>query len=487
MFHLQNGAAGTTGSLFVMDKRSFITIRVGYLLLVGGWPQTALAQRDNNNNYLDSIQTWSLHFQSTIVVQGHAPFNGAGYDGRNTLSNRADTALSVTTTLFLGRRLWKGAALYLNPEIAGGRGVGHRNSQSPYDETLYSPAVGVAGFPNGETFRIGSAAPALYVARLYVEQIIPLSEDGVEEVPSEANQIKQRLPASRVVFTIGKFSIADMFDNNAFAHDARIHFMNWSLMSMGAWDYPANTRGYTWGIAAEYIRPKYALRVAGCLMPTTANGNVLDWNIRRSGALVMEVERQLRWLARPGTLHLLAFRNTTKAPAFQEATRKLQTGTYPTNPDYILTGTTYGGVKYGFGLNIEQPVGRTGGLFTRISWNDGRTATWAFTEIDRSYTVGANLGGHRWHRPNDAVGLALVSNELSADHAAFLNAGGSGFLLGDGRLSHYGSEQIAELFYKARIARTLWLTLDGQVVQNPGYNADRGPVVFLAVRTHIEF
>ena len=147
-----------------------------------------------------------------------------------------------------------------------------------------------------------------------MEQIFALSDDGVEEVPSEVNQIKQKLPGSRVVLTAGKFSIADMFDNNAFAHDARIHFMNWSLMSMGAWDYPANTRGYTWGVAAEYIRPTYAFRIAGCLMPTRANGNVLDWNISKSGALVAEIEQQVRWLPKPGTLHILGFQKRHPSP-----------------------------------------------------------------------------------------------------------------------------------------------------------------------------
>ena len=146
-----------------------------------------------------------------------------------------------------------------------------------------------------------------------------------------------------------------------------------------------------------------------------------------------------------------------------------------------------GDTTYGFGLNIEQPIGQSGGLFGRVSWNDGRTATWAFTEIDRSYTIGINLGGHRWRRPNDAFGLALVRNDISAALAAFLNAGGSGFLLGDGRLPNYGGEQIAELFYKARLARTLWLTFDYQFVGNPGYNADRGPVHLAALRTHVEF
>ncbi len=463
---------------------------IGGLLFVGLISQSAIAQRDNNNNYLDSLQNWSFHLQSTAIVQGHTPFRGNGYDGRNTLSPQADTTLSITTTLFFGRRLWKGAAIYFNPEIAGGRGVGHRNSQSPYDETLYAPAVGIAGFPNGETFRIGSAAPALYVARFYVEQVFPLSNDDVEEIQSEANQVKQRLPASRVVLTVGKFSIADIFDNNSFAHDARTHFMNWSLMSLGAWDYPANTRGYTYSIATEYIRPTHAIRFAASLMPTTANGNVLDWNFLKNNALELEIEHNIRWLpgvARPGVLRFLAFRNITKAPTYQYATQLLQAGTYPTGPDYIATGSVYGGVKYGFGLNAEQPLGQHGGLFARVSWNDGKTATWAFTEIDRSYTIGGAIGGNRWKRPNDIIGIALIRNDISADHAAFLNAGGYGFIVGDGRLPNYGGEQTAEVYYKARVARTLWLTVDYQFVQNPGYNADRGPVNLFALRTHIEF
>ena len=448
---------------------------------------TAQAQQDNNNNYLDSLSNWSLHFQFTTIVQGHTGFNGAGYDGRNTLSPQADTALSVTTTLFLGRRLWPGAALYLNPELAGGRGVGHRDSQSPNDASLYIPAVGIAGFPNGETFRIGSARPALYIARFYIEQLIPLGKSKTHKAKSEANQVVEPIPAERVVITLGKFSIADIFDNNAYAHDPRSQFANWSLMNMGAWDYPANTRGYTWSLATEYVRSTYALRVAVALMPKTANGNVLDWNVGKSNALTVEFERQIKLLRRAGTVRLLAFRNVTKAPTYASATQLLKAGTYPTDPPYVLTGMSYGGVKYGFGLNAEQPLGDIGGLFGRASWNDGQTATWAFTEIDRSYTLGAYIGGTRWHRPTDIVGVAVARNGISTDHAAFLNAGGMGFILGDGSLPHYKTENSLELFYTARLAHTLYLTLDYQLVQHPGYNGDRGPVNLFALRTHVEF
>lgn len=454
------------------------------MLLLTGAVQ---AQQDNNNNYLDSLKNWSLHYQFTTIVQGHAGFHGGNYDGRNTLSAEADTALSVTTTLFIGRRLWRGAGLYFNPEIAGGRGVGHRNSQSPYDESLYAPAVGIAGFPNGETFRIGSARPALYIARIYLEQIFPIGNSKEQEVESGTNQVKGAVPASRIVLTAGKFSVADMFDNNRYAHDPRSQFLNWSLMSLGAWDYPANTRGYTWGLAVEYIRPTYAIRAAANLMPKTANGNVLDWNISRAGALTVELEKQYTLLRRPGIVRVLGFRNVTKAPVYTVATRLLeQTGSVG-DPPFILTGDQYGGVKYGVGLNLEQPLGETGGLFARLSWNDGRTATWAFTEIDRSLTVGGLIGGRQWHRPNDGIGLSVAVNGISPDHRAFLNAGGYGFMLGDGSLPDYSTENSLEAYYSARVARTLYLTADYQFVQNPGYNADRGPVHLFALRTHVEF
>lgn len=445
------------------------------------------AQQDNDNNYLDSLKNWSLHFQFTTIAQSHARFNGAGYNGLNTLSDQPDTALSVTTTLFLGRRLWRGAAVYVNPELAGGRGVGHRNSQSPNDESLYAPAVGIAGFPNGETFRIGSARPALYIARFYIEQIIPLGRSGSKDAQSGVNQVEEPIPSSRIVLTAGKISIADMFDNNTYAHDPRSQFFNWSLMNMGAWDYPANTRGYTWSFVAEYIRPTYAVRAAASLMPIRANGNVLDWNINKANALTLELEHNFNLLRLPGTVRLLAFRNVTKAPTYAFATQLLQTGVYPSDPPYILTGTNYGGVKYGFGLNVEQPLGEMGGIFGRISWNNGKTATWAFTEIDRSFTLGAYIGGSRWHRTEDAVGVAVAQNGISSQHAAFLNAGGSGFMLGDGSLPNYKPENIIELFYKARLAHTLYLTLDYQLVQHPAYNSDRGSVNLFALRTHVEF
>jgi len=445
------------------------------------------AQKDNNNNYVDSLKQWSFHFQSTIIPQIHSKFNGGNYKGKNTLSAQGDTALSVTTTLFIGRKLWKGAALYFNPEVAGGRGLGHRDNSNPYDENSYTASVGVAGFPNGETFRIGSAKPALYVARFYIEQIIALSDVGIEEVKSENNQIKQQLPLSRLVITAGKFSIADMFDNNAYAHDPRTRFMNWSLMDFGAWDYSANTRGYTYGLVVELIKPDYEVRFGATLMPTTANGNVLDWRISKAGSINLEFQRGFKLFKNQGNVKILAFRNVTKAPAYLEAANRLNNSD-TTIHNYILNGYNDGGVKYGFGISLEQPINKTSGFFARVSWNDGKTATWAFTEIDRSYTIGLNYGGSKWRRRNDVVGIALATNGISSQHRTFLNTkGGYGFIIGDGSLPNYKMENIFEIYYKAQIASTLFITADYQLIGNPAYNADRGQVNFFALRTHLEF
>ena len=457
------------------------------IYLLAGVPTLLHAQKDNHNNYLDSSQTWSVHYQFTTIVQGHPGFRGAGYVGRNSLSDLPDTTLSITTTLFLGRRLWKGAAAYLNPEIAGGRGVGRRDPSAPYDEDLYNPAVGIAGFPNGETFRIGSPKPAVYVARLYFEQVFPLKGAQMEDIESEGNHAKQQRPDSRIVLTAGKFSVADIFDNNAYSHDPRTQFFNWSLMSYGAWDYPANTRGYTWGLAVEYVRPAYEMRVAYNLMPITANGNVLDWNIGQAGGLTVELESRYRLLPQPGTIRLLGFRNATKAPAYADATQRLLSGNYNPDRPYISYGERYGGIKYGFGVSLEQPIAKRSGMFARLSWNDGKTATWAFTEIDRSLSAGVFVAGGHWGRPEDAVGVAGVVNGLSPEHIAFLNAGGTGFMLGDGSLPNYQTEQILEVFYKTRLTRTLFLTGDYQFVNNPGYNGNRGNVHLFALRTHVEF
>jgi high affinity Mn2+ porin len=426
-----------------------------------------------NSNKFDSVEKWSYHFQLTSIGQGHPAFNSP-YSGTNSLVDTAETALSLTSTFFLGRKLWKGAAVFFNPEIAGGKGMSY--------------ALGIAGAANGETFRIGSPAPAIYVARAFFQQHIALNNKQ-EYQSGEQNQLGDNVPSSRITISVGKFSVADFFDDNSYSHDPRSEFFNWSLMSNGAWDYPANTRGYTWGAVVELVKPGYAIRVSTVMVPLKANGPVLDPAYSKAHGETIEFEKKLKINKHPGSFKILAFRNTGRAPTYKAATSSLLNG------DSSLMaiaggkklGLEFNGLKYGFGINFCQEISKSLGVFARVGWNDGATATWAFTEIDHSACAGISITPNFIKRPDDEIGIAGVVNDISQDHYAFLASGGYGFIVGDGKLPNFGYEQILETYYKIRITSAFWFTLDYQFIANPGYNKDRGPVHAFAGRLHVEF
>ncbi len=442
------------------------------LFLVIFFIQTSFSQNKN----------WSIHFQQTVIPQ-HKPKINAPYSGEFSLSDSSETQTSLTTTIYLGRRLWKGAAVFYNPELAGGSGL--------------SQARGIAGFTNGECFRIGNPTPTIYTARLFFRQDFALfgnrdKENAkkekvvegethahpVENQEDAANSIGGSRPSNRFTISIGKFSIADYFDNNSYAHDPRSQFMNWALMSNGAWDYPANTRGYTWNVVAELVRENYAIRAASSLVPTTANGPELNWQWSNNQSNTLEFEKSTKFFGKEGKLRALAFYTTTYMGSYTEAIKQ-------TNPDITLTRKD-GRTKYGFGLNYEQELTKESGLFFRASWNDGNNETWAFTEIDHSISGGFvkdNLFGRKKDRLN--VGFAL--NGISDLHRQYLAKGGYGFIIGDGKLPNYGLESILEINYNAKITDWLSITPDYQLVINPAYNQDRGPVHAFALRFHTEF
>jgi carbohydrate-selective porin OprB len=283
-----------------------------------------------------------------------------------------------------------------------------------------------------------------------------------------------------VVIHVGKFSVMDVFDANSYAHDPRSQFLNWALMGQAAWDYPADTRGYTWGYAAEFYWDAWALRYGRFAEPLEANQLEMDHGFARAHGDVVEVEHDHTLGERPGALRLMAYRNTTRMGDY-----RLSLAEAPTAPD-ITTTRAYGRVKQGWGLNLEQALTADLGAFARWSWSDGRTESWAFTEVDRSVSVGLTLKGDRWSRSQDRVGLAFVQNGLSPDHEDYLAAGGLGFLLGDGRLA-YAPERILESYYAVPLGRYFTATLDVERIWNPGYNSDRGPVQLYAVRFHAQF
>lgn len=407
----------------------------------------------------------NFHFQQTVITQ-YKPGFSAKYSGDNSLLTTKETESSITSTFFGGARLWKGAEVYFNPEISGGAGI--------------SKTLGAAGFPNGETFRVGSASPAIYIARLFFKQTFEWGKEK-DTLSAGANQLGGLRSKRYFSLTAGKFGMADFFDGNEFSHDARTQFMNWALMGNAAWDYPANTRGYTIGAIAELGQPGWALRFAFTMATTEANGAVWDAKIGKASTQTVEFEKNYTLNGQKGTVRALAFINQGKLGSYQQAINLS-----PTAPD-VETTQSYGRHKYGFGISAGQYLTPDLGVFAKASYNDGHTQTWYFTEIDRSVSFGAQLNGTRWKRKDDELALAFVGNGLSAPHRNYLDAGGYGFLIGDGRLN-YAPEMIAELYYKLNAYQNkFFLSPDYQFIVNPAYNKDRGPVHVFSIRAHIEF
>lgn len=421
----------------------------------------------------DSSANWSLHFQGTVVYQSQSAFH-AKYSGPKSLDTLHNEAYSQTNTLFIGRRLWKGASFYFDPEITGGQGI--------------SNVLGLAGAPNGEIYRVGNPRPTLFIAREYLQQEFPLKNTEYEKQVDDQNLIEGKVPTSRFVIQIGKFGISDFFDDNKYDHDPRSQFLNWSLMASGSWDFPADLRGYTSGIVLQLIEPSWGVRFAAVRVPRMANGLKMDWNISNSNSETLEYERIVRVHSHPGSLKFTSYITFSRAPVYNRAVDDLKH--FDSTRYNVINGNAewknFEGTKYGFGINYEQEISKTLGMFSRLNWNDGQSATWAFTEIDRNFQLGINLKGTNWKRPDDLFGLAFAINGLSQDHANYLKKGGIGFIIGDGKLN-YGTENIIETFYRAKVNGFIFLSADYQMILNPGYNKDRrGPVHIPGIRLHIE-
>ena len=410
-------------------------------------------------------QNWNYHFQQTIIVQYHPNFS-AQYSGPHSLQQSEPPQTSLTSTFFIGAKLWSHAALYFNPELAGGNGL--------------SGATGIAGFPNGETFRIGDPAPQLTVARFFITQTIALS-DGDSLVSDEANQLAGRQPSDRLTLTFGKICMTDYFDNNRYSHDPRTQFMNWALMANGAWDYPANTRGYTWGVVAELVLGPWAFRLSSAMVPTEANMSTMDPHVGKARSETMEIERGYHVGPHNGVVRFLGYHTQARMGSYQQAVQ------LPPGEVDVAATREYGRHKYGVGLNIEQSLSAFMGVMFRAGWNDGNNETWMFTEIDQTINAAAMLDGSLWDRADDNLGIAVDLNGISRDHRNYLEAGGLGFIIGDGKL-HYAPEFIVEMFYTFSLPYLhLSISPDYQFVDHPAYNQDRGPVHVVGARAHVEF
>jgi high affinity Mn2+ porin len=408
--------------------------------------------------------TWSFHGQATTITQGHGAFDSP-YAGDNSFESRKEVRNSFTSTLFLGRRLWEGAELYVNPELAGGQGDSH--------------VLGLAAAPNGEIYRVDSSELKVSLARLFLRQTWDFG-GGAEAVAGDQNQLAGSRDRRRLVMTVGKLALGDIFDANAYAHDPRSQFLNWALMDTAAWDYPADTRGYSWGAAFELYWDEWALRAGSFMVPTKANGLYFDHQVDRAHGDVVEVEHDHEIGGQAGHVRVLGYANHADMGNYAESLQQS-----PLAPDVTATRQP-GRIKYGWGLSADQALTADLGAFVRAGWNDGRTETWVFTEVDRALAAGLSLAGTGWSRPQDRLALSLAANGLSPDHRNYLAAGGLGFMLGDGRLD-YGQERLIETYYAIALGRFFTATLDAQRIWNPGYNRDRGPVDLYALRLHAQF
>lgn len=414
---------------------------------------------------VDTMQNdrFSMHVQTTVINQFKPAFK-AKYSGQNSLLTTKENATSITSTFYAGMRLWKGADIYVNPEIAGGTGL--------------STVLGLGAATNGETFRIGDPAPQIYMARLFYRQIFSLTDEMIYQ-PTNLDQVGEHVPTKYIALTVGKMGAADFFDNNKFSHDPRTQFMSWALMDNGAWDYPANTRGYTPSAVLEYVSPQNELRYSLCLVPLEANGNEMNWKINKASSQTLEFTHRYQINKLDGAVRILGFYTSANMGNYKQSLALSSI-----NP-VIENTRKYGHTKYGFGISAEQNLTRDLGCFLRASWNDGQNETWVFTEIDHTISGGLSLNGQGWSRAADNIGLATVASGISKAHQDYLKAGGKGFILGDGNLN-YGIEHLTELYYSADLyEQRIFLTGAYQLIVNPGYNKDReGPVHVLSVRLH---
>ena len=139
----------------------------------------------------------------------------------------------------------------------------------------------------------------------------------VDATPS-AFSLAAHVPARRIEIRAGKLGMADFFDVNAVGSDSHLQFTNWTVDNNGAYDYAADTRGYTYAAIVEYDTPRWSVRFGEALMPTVANGIDMDWHLSRARAENLELE------LRPATglvVRLLGYANHANMGSYDEAIR----------------------------------------------------------------------------------------------------------------------------------------------------------------------
>jgi high affinity Mn2+ porin len=408
---------------------------------------------------------FAVHGQFSYVEQETDAFR-APYAGPNSLASDAGRE-TIDATLFAGARLWSGAEGWIDVDVDQGFGL---------DNTL-----GVAAFPSGAAYKVGRNEPYLRLTRAFVRETIGLDGD-LDPVEGAANQFGGPVSANRFVFTVGKFGVPDVFDTNQYAHDPRADFLNWAAIDAATFDYAADAWGYTVGAAAEWYQGRWTLRGGLFDLSDVPNSVHLEPG-GHEFQMVAELERRHELFGAPGRLLLTAFESRGRMGLLDQAVAlAAATGTAVD----VASVRAYRS-RTGIDLDLEQELTRDVGLFARIGGAGGDVETYEFTDVDRTLAAGLSLKGTGWSRARDTVGLAAIVDRISGAREAFLDAGGLGILVGDGRLPHPGPEAVTEVYYNLNAFGATHVTLDYQWVDHPAYNRDRGPVSVFALRLHTEF
>ncbi len=416
--------------------------------------------------------------QANSIFQMHGHFHSP-YESANSLRDTLEYKASEVATLYLGYQLQPNSRyntdLIVDFENAGGRGI--------------SQALGLAGETNLDVVRNPNLSSKPYLARGVIHQIIGLTTEMIDQDRSPF-ALASKVPVRRFEIRIGKMSLPDVFDINSIGTDSHLQFTNWTIDNNGAWDYAADTRGYSVGGVLEYDDKVWSARYGIFAMPVVANGIDLDWALNRASGQNMEFELRKGLFAHfinakhPGAVRVLSFVNHAHMGNYRQSVQWYLAG--QTEIPEVTATARFGAVKYGFGFNTEQEVNDSLRLFARFGWNEDQHESYAYTEVGQTILFGGDYNGHSWHRAGDKLGIAFVSNAIKRDHQAYLHDGGYGFLLGDGGLA-YAREDILEWYYNAHLWHGLYGMLGGSYIAHPGYNRDRGPVYIPAARAHIDF
>jgi hypothetical protein len=472
-----------------MTRKSYLLLPCLFAFL---FSTTALAQKAGSGS--DQIATFAspienfptegelfglpvnIHGQTTYINQRYKNFNSS-YSGQNSLKAQNSMSYSWSGTLFMGARIAPDTDIYFNPEVVSG--------------VPFSGLVGLGGFTNGEGSKASGTQAKFYSARAFARHTINQEGDKLV-IEDQANHITQTVSSNRVVLTGGQFSTLDIFDDSRYAKDPRIQFMNWGNMTYLAYDYAADARGYSWGLAGEWYLDNWVMRASRMLAPKSPNGRDLNWQIFNAYGDQVEVERQHNIADLPGKVSVLAYRNKMILARFEDATNYIDQNPAARQGTQAINNVRNSNqIKTGIGIHGEQALTKDLGIYGRAFTSDGQTETMSFTEADNSISVGMGMNGTSWQRPSDSVGISMMQNGLSSYRRGYLQAGGVSYFIGDyaspSQTISYSPERIGEVYYNATVIKNVLAGVNFQHIINPAYNSARGPVNILSFRIHAEF